>query len=296
MKLERTDLFYILAFIPILAVFYYSILSAVIPFYGFLLMLLKREKLAEAKKATSVQMLVGIMLVVASFFAYYAVVLVYREVAFYSPANYILHLLGLFLIFFSLPTLKEAFSPLFLIAAATSSTFISAWLKPLLSPFSNDFAHVIVSILRTAGVSANILYLGDIPTVTFPSVSGKMIYGAFVYECIGVYSMLVFSIILVVILLEDSGALKVKAAAAAIGLLGTFALNILRVTAIFMADYFYGIEIGATVHYVIGYVLFSIWLVFFFLAYSKRHFFKQIWQRAHGVSTKRDVDVAQDSG
>ena len=266
----RINLFYILAFAPILLIFYYSPFSVIVPFYGFLLLFLKYQKLPDVKGANSIQKILGSIVVVGSFLAYYGVVSVYPRAAFYTAANYVVYLLGLFLLFFEFSALKEAFAPLFLIVAATSSTLIAAWLKPFLSPFANDFAHIIVNILRVVGIDANIYYLGNTAIVNFPSLSGKMVSGAFVYECIGVYSALVFSILLVVILFEDPGGLKVKLAYAIVGLLGTFAINILRVTIIFLADYFYGAEVGATIHYIIGYALFSAWLACFFYIYSKR--------------------------
>ena len=267
---NRANLFYIFAFAPLLLIFYYNPFSVIIPFYGFLLLFLKYQKLPDVKEANSIQKIFGSIVVLGSFFVYYGVVLVFHGAAFYTAANYAVYLLGLFLLFFEFSALKEAFAPLFLIVAAISSTFIAVWLKPFLSPFANDFAHIIVNILRALGVDAKIYYLGNTAIVNFPSLSGKMVSGAFVYECIGVYSALVFSILLVVILFEDPGGLKVKLVYAIVGLLGTFAVNILRVTIIFLADYFYGAEVGATIHYIIGYALFSAWLACFFYIYSKR--------------------------
>lgn len=282
---NRANQFYILAFIPLLLILYYSPLSVIIPFYGLLLLVLKYQKLLDVKEANSIQKILGSIVAVSSFFVYYGIVLVFSRASFYSATNYAVYLLGLFLIFFKFSALKEAFSPLFLIVAATSSTFIAAWLKPFLSPFANDFANIIVIILRTLGVDANISYFSNMSILNFLSLSGKVVRGAFVYECMGVYSALVFSIILVVILFEDPGRLKVKLAYSIVGLLGTFALNILRVTIIFLADYFYGAEVGATVHYVIGYALFSAWLVCFFYIYSKRQTFHakiaSFWTRIH---------------
>jgi exosortase/archaeosortase family protein len=282
---SKINKFYILAFVPLLLVFFYNPFSAVIPFYGFLLLLLKSQKLEALKEASLTQKILGAIVIVGSFFAYYAVVFVYPETAFYGPANYAVYLLGLFLLFFEFSTLKEAFAPLFLIVAATSSAFMAEWLKPFISPFSNDVALIIVSILRAIGVSASIYYVGDIPVVTFTSLLGKTVSGAFVYECIGVYSALVFSIILIVVLFEDFGSMKGKIAFSIIGLLGTFALNILRVTIIFLADYFYGVEVGGTIHYTIGYALFSVWLACFFLIYSKRQVlhkrFARFWNKIH---------------
>jgi len=280
---NRANQFYIFAFAPLLLVFYFYPLSAIISFYGFLLLILKYQKLLGFKQANSTQKILGSFLVVGSFFVYYLVVLVRSGAAFYTAANYTVYLLGLFLVFFDFSALKEAFSPLFLIVAATSSSFIAKSLKPFISPYANDIAYIIMNILRILGVDANISYISNIPIIALRSLSGEMVYGAFVYECLGVYSALVFSIILVVILFEDPGRLKVKLAYAIVGLLGTFALNILRVTVIFLANYFYGTNVGATVHYAIGYALFSAWLAIFFYIFSKRRVtskkFQLIWQK-----------------
>jgi len=282
---SRVNLFLILAFAPLLLIFYYNAFSMIIPFYGFLILFLKLQKLLGFNEANSVQKVLGSIVVVGSFFVYYAVVYVYPGAAFYTAANYAAYLFGLFLFFFEFSALKEAFSPLFLVVAATSSSFIAEWLRYPLSPYANDIAHVILNILRAVGVDASIFYLGKTPIFAIPSLSGKMVYGIFVYECIGAYSALVFSIILVVILFEDPSGLKVKLAYAIVGLLGTFALNILRVTIILVVDYFYGVEVGATVHYIIGYALFSVWLASFFYVFSKRQVLHakitSFWKKIH---------------
>lgn len=282
---NKVNVFFVFAFLPLLIIFYYNPFSVVIPLYGFLLFLIKSQKLRDLKEANFIQKIFGLIVAVGSFFVYYVVVVIFPNVAFYEAANYVVYLFGLFLIFFEFSALKEAFAPLFLIVAATSSAFIAVWLKPFLSPFANDFANIIAGVLRALGVNAHIYYLNDTPIITFSSLSGNMVSGAFVYECIGVYSALVFSIILIVILFEDPSGLKVKTAYSIAGFLGTFALNIVRVTVIFLADYFYGVEVGASVHYTIGYVLFSVWLAVFFYIYSKRQTLHakimSFWKKVH---------------
>lgn len=57
--------------------------------------------------------------------------------------------------------------------------------------------------------------------------------------------------------------------------IGTFALNIFRVTVILLVDYFYGAEVDGTAHYIVGYALFSAWLAIFPYAFSKRHIFSK---------------------
>jgi len=267
---NRINFFYILAFAPLPVIFYYELFSGIIPFYSFLLLSLKHQKLLDRKEANILQKILGLIVVVASFFVYYVVVLISPDAAFYAGRNYAVYLLGLFLLFFEFSALKEAFSPLFLIVAAISSSDISEWLEPYLSPFADDLAHIIVLILRTLGINAHIQNLGNAPIISFPSLSGKVVGAAFVYGCFGVYMLLIFSIILVVILFEDPSGLKVKIAYSIVGLIGTFVLNIVRVVIIFLTDYFYGAEAGGNVHFIIGYALFSLWLVCFFFIYSKR--------------------------
>jgi len=100
----------------------------------------------------------------------------------------------------------------------------------------------------------------------------------FVWGCVGVASMLIFSIILVVTLFEESANLKTKLVWAFIGLIGMFILNIFRVTIIFLADYFYGFEVGGKVHYILGYALFITWLAIFFYTFSKRQVISEKFQ------------------
>jgi exosortase/archaeosortase family protein len=282
---NKINLFYLLALAPLMIVFYFSPFSAIIPFYGFLLLLIKQQKMVALEEANFIQKILGSIVLVSSFFVYYGVVFVYPGAAFYTPANYAVYLLGLFLVFFRFSALKEAFAPLFLIVAATSSTFVADWLKPFLSPFANDFARAVVAILRVMGINASIYYSDYASVVTFVSLSGKLVAGAFVYECIGVYSALVFSVILAVFLFEVADSVRVKLAYAVVGLLGTFAMNLLRVTMIFVTDYFYGAEAGATTHFVAGYALFSTWLAIFFLIYAKRQTLHTkvilFWKKTH---------------
>lgn len=267
---SKLNAFLILAIAPLPALFYFGPLSAVIPLYGFLLLLIKSQKLLAFKEALTSQKIIGAAILIGSFLAYFAVVHIYAEAAFYTNANYAAYVVGLFLIFFEFRALKESITPLILITATTSSALMSQALKPILSPYANRLGLIIVGILRLLGINASVYYRSETAIIAFRSLSGTTVAGAFVYECMGIYSILVFSIILVVILFEDPDRPRVKLAYSIIGLIGTFAVNILRVTIIFVTNYFYGMEAGGTVHYIIGYALFSAWLIAFLLAYSKR--------------------------
>jgi exosortase/archaeosortase family protein len=262
---NKIDLFYLLALAPIGLILYYNVFSAIIPLYGFSLLLIKKEKLNSFLGSNRIQKLLGLTMIIGSFFVYYALAPLLSITNFYGVPNYVTYLLGLFLVFFNLSAIKEAFSPLFLITAATSSSIISNTVKPYLAPHLIPLTqNILETILRALGVKfsthSNIIVLqtwkGPLPL-------------SFVWGCVGFYSTLVFSIILIVLLSEDQSKPKTKITWAIIGLSGTLTVNILRLTTIFLTDYYYGTEVGGKVHYFIGYTLFTTWLITFLYIYTK---------------------------
>lgn len=253
---NRVNLFYFLAFLPLFLIFYFNIWSLVIGFYGFIFLLLKNQKLQTAKEASFFSKILGLITIASSFFVYYALVLVIPSVGFYGGANYIVFLFGLFLVFFEVPVLKEGFTALFFVAAATSTYLIAELLEPYFSPYLGNIANILVNFLRVLGVDAQVSSSSSIPTLVLMSLKGNLVVTSFEYGCLGVFSALVFSILLVVLLVEDPSSWKIRLLASTIGILGVFTLNLLRVTIILLTDYFYGAEVGATVHYIVGYALF----------------------------------------
>ena len=81
----------------------------------------------------------GVTIVLGSFFVYYPLVSLFPRASFYNIANYATFILGLFLTFFEISALKQAFIPLFLIVAATLNYLLFDGLEPLLSPYINHF-------------------------------------------------------------------------------------------------------------------------------------------------------------
>jgi exosortase/archaeosortase family protein len=266
---RRINLFYFLAFIPLIAVAYFSLVRAVIPTYGFVLLLLKKDKLSSFAKPSLAQRILGCLVLVSSIFTYYAVVLVFPQLADpYGIPNYAIHLLGLFLIFFSPSALKEAFSPLFLIVASTSSFFLSEFLEPFLSPFLVPlFMHIVEVMLGILGLPATVDYGSGMITLRIPT---GYIPTMFVWGCIGVFSTMLFSIILITVLVEEKSSRRTKFIWSVVGIFGTNVVNVIRVIVIYLTDYYVGYEAGTQVHYFIGYVLFIAWLAIFFYAMSKK--------------------------
>ena len=272
---NRPVIFYILAFAPLLLISYYHSIKTssalIISAYGFLLLLLKKRNLFPHREANRVQKVLGITIMFSSFFVYFALAPIFPHVTPYNVANYIVYIFGLFLTFFHISALKEAFTPIFLIVAATSVSSISDWLEPHFSQYIPNYVYIIEVILKTLGVKVT-TYVNSPNSVlvTIYTLQGGKINAAFVWWCIGVRSLLIFSTILVIMLFEDTCKFQTKVLWSAIGILGTFALNIIRVTIIFLTDYFYGAEAGANVHVAIGYVLFMTWLTCFLYMFSKR--------------------------
>lgn len=271
---EKINTFYLLAFIPLLIFVYYHTTWAftiVIPIYGFILLLIKKQKLMLYDSAKPIPEILGVLVMIGSFFIYYALVPFYPSTSFYTSANYAVYLLGLCLAFFELSTFKETFSSIFLIVAATSSSFISDWLEPHLSPYITlQLAHVVQGILNAFGIQATVHSTSYSPTISIPTIHGGTITTVFNWNCVGVSSVLIFSIILVILLIEEPSNLKSKMVWSTIGISGVLTLNVLRVVIIFIADRFYGAEVGGTIHYFIGYAIFISWLAIFLYLYSKK--------------------------
>lgn len=271
---ERINTFYLLAFIPLLLLTYYHMpwpFALIIPIFGFILLLIKKQNLLFYHSGKPLQKALGLLIIIGSFFAYYLLVPFFPSASFYTAANYAIYLFGLCLTFFEAPALKETFSSIFLIVAATSSSFISEWLEPHLSPLiTSQFAYLIQVILNAFGVQATIYFPNHLPIISFPTIQGGTITALFNWYCVGVSSVLIFSIILVILLIEEHGNLKSKIIWSLVGVSGVLVLNVMRVLIIFITDYFYGAEVGGKIHYIIGYIIFITWLITFLYLYSKK--------------------------
>lgn len=268
MSKNRDKIFYVLAFAPLILIVYYQPgwpFAVISPVYGFILLALKKDNLFSRNKADNIQKIIGVAIILGSFFVYYPLVSLFPRASFYNVASYTTFILGLFLAFFEISALKEAFTPLFLIVAATLNSLLFAWLEPFLSPYINHFISLMSFILKTLGMNVTTQY-PNIITIHTPSGS---IPNLFTWGCVA-SSSIVFSIILVVILLEETAQPRTKLLWAIIGILGTFAINIVRITTIFLSYQFYGFETGEKVHWYLGYALFVTWLVLFFYMFAKR--------------------------
>ena len=280
---NRLNIFYILAFGPLLLIAYYDIryLSALM--FGVLLLLLKRHDLSAYSGANHIHRVAGIILLICSFIVYSALVYLFPHLLYGVSVTYIAYILGLFLTFFDFSALRKAFTPIFIIVAATSVGYVSAWLKLNFSsyiiPLFTSLTGTILNALqvRTIVQYPNLLFL-DTPRGSLPL--------SIIWGCVGVYGALVFSILLVVVLSEERGSLKTKTLWALIGIIGILALNVIRVVIILVIAYYYDFTVAELmIHPYLGYALFLMWLAFFLSTFSKRQTILEktrlIWHKLH---------------
>ena len=283
---SRINVFYLLAFVPLVLIAYYfyvsgrSILGVLIPFYGFLLLYFKRDKLSQFVGAGRLQRFVGIAAILTSFFVYY-VLIGFHSSALYGAgaAFYSVYVLGLFLVFFAVPALKESSSAIFLIVAGSSSFYVGEWLEFYMEPFVPYFVQIMALVLMVLGIPATVHNPREIVLNT-PKGHVPVYFEA---GCLSIYSFLAFSVIVVVTMMEELASVRTKFLWSVGGVVGTFVVNIIRVSLISVVIYYFGYERWGEIHSWIGYALFLLWLGFFFVVFSKREVIRnkteRFWQR-----------------
>jgi len=271
---NRPRIFYFLAFIPLIAIIYFHFewpSAMVIPFYGFVILAIKKPRLFSYREAKLIQRLFGLLIIISSPFIHLALLPFFPFLPlaiYYGSANYAAHILGLFLVFFNITALREAFTPVFLIIAASAGPMVSRWAEFYFKPLVPFFTSLIVAIINAVGIKAKIPD-SDPNTVILYTPNRPVMY-QIVWACIGFESAFVFALVLIILLFEGPGSKKAKILWSAIGLLGTFLLNLLRVVLIFVTEYFYTTEASAEVHNFAGYILLFTWITVFLYIYSKR--------------------------
>ena len=284
---NKVNLFYVLAFIPLMLVSYFNVFGAIIPTFGFLLLFLKKDDLSFHLKTNLIGRVLGLFVIFISFFLRLREPMLIRIVfslsIHFGGLNYIVYIVGLCLVFLGLSSFKHVFTPLFLMVAASLNRFMSEWLGVYLSP------HVVPSITSLLAGILQALGIGvetPSPSVIVLQTWRGSLPVAIVWSCVGIDSILIFSIILVVFLFEDESNVKTKVLWSIVGIVGTVLLNIIRLTLIFITDYIYGFEAGGQFHYAVGYILFFAWLAFFFYAFSERQAIvertRRTWQFMRG--------------
>lgn len=253
--------------------------SLLIPLYGFLFILFKKRKLSSSPEAGSREKLLGLFVVVSSFLVYFVVSPFFPGAVFYGGINYAVYIIGLFLVFFEKHALKEAFSSVFLIVAAASSPYVSRLVEPYFTPLIPYFTFLIVGIARAMGMDATIPSSGQSNIVILHTLKGTSAM-QFVWACFGFESASIFAILLVIILFEEPGSAKTKILWSAVGFVGTFLTNVVRLEFLLLVEYFSGGNVlaRAEAHIFAGYILFFSWIAIFLYLFSKREAIsRKVW-------------------
>ncbi|MEM3627177.1 MAG: archaeosortase/exosortase family protein, partial [Candidatus Bathyarchaeia archaeon] len=123
----------------------------------------------------------------------------------------------------------------------------------------NFLAHLITAILNALGIMAS----ANNNLVTLFSRQGNMYYLLVDAPCTGIKGMLAYGSLAVLMILDVEAPCKRKLLWTAIGLAGTFLINILRLLSIFLAAYFLEIDTAMAIHTYLGYSLFIVWVMAF---------------------------------
>jgi exosortase/archaeosortase family protein len=270
---NKANLFLVLAFLPLIPLEYYryayfnDVLGLLVPLYGFIILLMKKDQLTPYATDTNVaQQILGVAVIITSFLAYYAIAPIYPNAGIYGITNYTVYLLGLILAFFRLPALKQAFSALFLIVASALAGLLLPWIETQITPTVPYYVSIFSAVLSLMGIP----YSQRSPTILLLNRPIDPLLVGFEAGCIGIYSVIIFSIIIVVTMVETPASLRTKLLWSAIGVASVLLLNIVRLTIVVLSMYYYGWDIGQSIHQVIGYILFLSWLGIYLLLFAKR--------------------------
>jgi len=264
---DKATVFSLLAFVPLPILVYFNVWGVIIPIFGFMLLHLRKGDLPFNRKTHIVQRLFGLVVMIGSFFLYFLwVPYFFSYMVFYNVTNYVAYVFGLCVGFFGLQSLRQVFTPLFVMVAASLNPFISRWME------MHTASYVVPAVTGITLASLNFLRIPAIrsgPNVITLQFSNGQLLVPIIWNCVGVNMILVFTIALVVMLFEDSSSTRTRLVWSVFGVIGTIVINLIRITLIFVTDYLYGAEAGGFVHFSIGYIFLFVWLGLFLSLFSK---------------------------
>lgn len=173
-------------------------------------------------------------------------------------------LVGLYIIFFGVGVTRF-FIPLLLYALVLIAGYQLEFATEQVNALQNFLAQLMNSLLRSLNIDSSTY--GNIVNLTnrFGETYDLEIDG----PCTGIKGMLAYGSLAVLLVIDIDSPIRKKVIATAIGLIGTLLVNLLRLSVIFLAIYFLGIDVGMFIHTYLGYGLFIIWVVLFWSAAFK---------------------------
>jgi len=208
-------------------------------------------------RGTTAEILVGIA-VVASIYGYKIVTATRLGIL-----DMVIIFAGVVLAFYGLRSFK-----LFWVPAAYGVVLILGYQIEAIVPnfvlLQNWMASVMASSMRAIGVGATVT--GQY--VQLASPSGPILLSV-ESDCTGIQGILAFGMLSTMSVLDVKAKPSRLAVVFAIGFIGAFLINIVRLFGVFLAFDFLGSDIGTQVHVYLGYTLFIVWvLAFWSLAFK----------------------------
>jgi len=168
-------------------------------------------------------------------------------------------LVGLYISFFGLRATRF-FTPLIVYNIILISGYQLEFYLEQVKTLQLFLAQLMNSLLRSLNVMSWVT--GDI--VILVDRTGLNTYNLRVdAPCTGIKGMLAYGSLAALLVLDAKAPTMKRAIALSVGLIGTFMINLLRLSAIFLSVYFMGIDVGLLLHTYLGYGLFTIWVVIF---------------------------------
>jgi exosortase len=244
------------AFIPGIGIdFVYFFILALVMFAWFIIKWNSVKSLTS--KATKLETIVGVALIAGDYIENF---LNHSEV---GMLDLIVIFAGAVLIFYGVRSFKLFWVPMaygfILLAGYQLENIIPGYVA-----LQNWMAGVMASSMRlfgiTASVSGHVVYLNSGANVLALNVEG---------DCTGLQGILAFGMLSTMTVLDIKVRLSRLVPIFAIGFIGAFLINIVRLFMVFITFEYLGVAAGTAVHVYAGYTLFIVWvLAFWSLAFK----------------------------
>jgi exosortase len=232
-----------------------------LPFFAAFLFYLKKDvvkatiRIEKQKKNTNTKYfneLSGIVLCLIAFMIYW-----YGSYTFYPLEIHLLSLpifiMGAILFLSNLQTLRVLLFPvLFFFFIVPIPSPIIYTTGGALANFNTQIAY---TVLKGVGLPLNLTTSYGAPTIILTTAAGQPANFSVDVACSGIYSLVAFAMFGVFLTFLLSGKIMKKLAVFVLGLFTFAALNLLRITAIFIISYIFGEEAALVVHSFAGIVL-----------------------------------------
>ncbi len=162
-------------------------------------------------------------------------------------------------------TLGVMILPVALFEYVTTGT-IDFTLQGIYMPLISIITFITTGFLKLIGINVQAIPQAGGYTLAVVDGTFRVFVGAF---CSGVSSMSVFIAAFIAMAVDLKADMKKKAGLFALGIIGTFLANVLRVILLFLTGFYFGVDALLAVHTHLGWILFFIWISIFWVLVFK---------------------------